>query len=132
MGTGGRFHYSDMQIIFRKSKILVEGYLSKLNQDKNNSIPLIKNFPKDKIDLKINNKSANISYLHTLSNVDVPLIAEIGINHNGDIELAKMMLEAKESGANFAKFQYYNNNSRIEKNNILNFFTRQLMVLKCL
>ena len=42
-------------------------------------------------------------------------IAEIGINHNGDIMLAKeMMISAKNAGANFAKFQYYNENSRIE------------------
>lgn len=44
--------------------------------------------------------------------VNVPntyIIAEIGINHNGDINLAKkMILEAKDFGANAVKFQSYN------------------------
>ncbi len=41
---------------------------------------------------------------------DAPVfcIAEIGINHNGDIELAKKMVEAAaESGASAIKFQYF-------------------------
>ena len=36
----------------------------------------------------------------------VTVIAEIGVNHNGDIELAKkMIIEAKKSGADIVKFQ---------------------------
>ena len=36
----------------------------------------------------------------------VTIIAEIGVNHNGDIELAKkMILEAKKCGADIVKFQ---------------------------
>ena len=36
------------------------------------------------------------------------LIAEIGQNHNGDLELAKKLIRlAKESGADVAKFQVY-------------------------
>lgn len=36
------------------------------------------------------------------------IVAEIGINHNGDMNLAKkMILAAKESGANAVKFQNY-------------------------
>ena len=36
------------------------------------------------------------------------LIAEIGINHNGDISLAKdMIIAAKENGANCVKFQSF-------------------------
>ena len=34
------------------------------------------------------------------------LIAEIGINHNGDIEIAKKLIDnAKEAGFNSVKFQ---------------------------
>ncbi len=37
------------------------------------------------------------------------IVAEIGINHNGDINLAKKSIEAaKQSGANAVKFQNYN------------------------
>ena len=36
------------------------------------------------------------------------IIAEIGINHNGDIDLAKkLILEAKKCGADYVKFQTY-------------------------
>ena len=39
---------------------------------------------------------------------EVFIAAEIGINHNGDIELAKQMIDAaKECGANAVKFQNY-------------------------
>ena len=38
----------------------------------------------------------------------VKFIAEIGINHNGSIDLAKKHIEmAKEVGADIAKFQTY-------------------------
>ena len=38
----------------------------------------------------------------------VYIIAEIGVNHNGELDLAeKMILEAKNSGANAVKFQTY-------------------------
>ena len=33
------------------------------------------------------------------------IIAEIGINHNGDINLAKIDLSAKKAGADAVKFQ---------------------------
>ena len=37
------------------------------------------------------------------------IIAEIGVNHNGSISLAKKtILAAKKSGANCVKFQYFN------------------------
>ena len=38
------------------------------------------------------------------------VIAEIGMNHNGDIELAKQMIQAaSRSGANAVNFQSFNN-----------------------
>ncbi len=127
LGTGGEFHYSDMQIIFRKSKTLVDSFINMSYSEKNLNIPLIKNLisPNEQnkdITLK-NYPKENIekesSSLHKIANAPIPLIAEIGINHNGDMDLAKkMMLSAKESGAHFAKFQYYKKGSRVEKNSL--------------
>ena len=43
----------------------------------------------------------------------IEFIAEIGINHNGSLELAKRHIEkAKEAGADIAKFQTYFTESR--------------------
>ena len=40
------------------------------------------------------------------------IIAEIGANHNGDIELAKKLINiAKKSGADCVKFQSWTKNS---------------------
>lgn len=45
------------------------------------------------------------------------LIAEIGVNHNGDMSLAKqMILEAKESGADAVKFQTFTAEALVTKN----------------
>lgn len=47
----------------------------------------------------------------------VLIIAEAGINHNGDIEIAKTLVRAaKESGANVVKFQTAKINSLVSKN----------------
>ncbi len=130
LGTGGEFHYSDMQIIFRKSKTLIDSFLNNTYNYKCLNIPLIRNFksPREKESiLKTENYSRKnneimSSKLHEIANVPIPLIAEIGINHNGDLNLAKkMVLSAKESGAHFAKFQYYKKESRVEKNSLTEF-----------
>ena len=43
-----------------------------------------------------------------IKNKNFSIIAEIGVNHNGKIELAKKLIsKAKLAGANFAKFQIF-------------------------
>ncbi|WP_320674138.1 N-acetylneuraminate synthase family protein [Prochlorococcus sp. MIT 1341] len=131
IGTGGEFHYSDMQIIFRKSKGLINSLLKKITKENIYSVPLITSISKKSNSLvhlsptkqneskDSNSEYITLSSLHHISGSRVPLIAEIGINHNGDISLAKAMMEAaKESGADFAKFQYYQKDARVEKNSL--------------
>ena len=77
--------------------------------------------------IQINNKKIG-------SNHSVYIIAEIGINHQGDVNIAKeLILQAKDSGADCVKFQkrsinriltkeglnmpYVNNNNYIVKIN---------------
>ena len=128
IGTGGEFHYSDMQIIFRKSKNLISSFLNLRKSNSQLSIPLIKNIEQEnqkKENVNGNNKllsSKKISSLHKTAKVYIPLIAEIGINHNGDIDLAKkMILSSKKSGAHFAKFQFYKKDVRLKKNSLTEF-----------
>ena len=40
---------------------------------------------------------------------NIQVIAEVGVNHNGNLSIAKKLIDgAKKSGANFVKFQIYN------------------------
>ena len=44
------------------------------------------------------------------------MIAEIGVNHSGDIDLAKQMITAaKDSGADAVKFQTFTAESLVSK-----------------
>ena len=46
----------------------------------------------------------------------VIIIAEIGVNHNGSILKAKKLIEeAKKSGADYVKFQYFNPHKLVSK-----------------
>tara|TARA_B100000886_G_C20412356_1_gene487671 strand:+ start:313 stop:1356 length:1044 start_codon:yes stop_codon:yes gene_type:complete len=59
----------------------------------------------------------NSNFLDKISKSKFPyVIAEIGINHNGDLTLAKkMILSAKKSGANCVKFQSFKADKLISK-----------------
>ena len=47
----------------------------------------------------------------------VIIIAEIGVNHNGKIDIAKKLIKsAKKSGADFVKFQTFNVDELVKKN----------------
>ena len=47
----------------------------------------------------------------------VKIIAEIGVNHNGDIDLAYKMIDAAaDSGADFIKFQTFQTESLVSNN----------------
>ena len=53
-----------------------------------------------------------MNYFETLK--QVLIIAEIGVNHNGDVELAKRMIDAaKEAGADAVKFQSFTADSLV-------------------
>ena len=45
---------------------------------------------------------------------NLKIIAEVGVNHNGNISLAKKLIKhAKDAGADFVKFQCYNTNELV-------------------
>jgi N,N'-diacetyllegionaminate synthase len=44
------------------------------------------------------------------------IIAEAGVNHNGDIDLAKRLIDiAAEAGADLVKFQTFNANRQVTR-----------------
>ena len=53
----------------------------------------------------------------TTKNKKINIIAEIGVNHNGNVNLAKKLIkQAKLCGADFVKFQNWKAESLVTKN----------------
>ena len=97
IGTGGDFHYADLQILYHKGRDLAKRIISESTSY----------FPSS---LKREYLSEVKGYFPTRPFV----IAEIGLNHGGNIEIAKKLLdEAKNAGVKFVKFQTYRTESRI-------------------
>lgn len=97
-GALAEFEYSDLQVLTAKSidlaNVLSDSQLNKSGLVKRRQIA-----PGDTI--KINGRPIGSSF-------PAYIIAEAGLNHNGDLELAKrLVLEAKKAGADAVKFQTY-------------------------
>jgi len=107
LGTGGEFNYADSQILFHKSMDLVNILCDKHSvetQVQQSHIETILNK-----DVVLGNKTVGDGYLPYI-------IAEAGLNHNGDIDLAKKLIdEAVKVKCNAIKFQTFTAKSRISK-----------------
>ena len=102
-GTSAEFEYGDVQICFRKSLDL-SNYLKK-------HAKVIRNqFSKNQLQiLDLNNTK-------TKENRKVKFIAEIGLNHNGNIDFAKKLIDmAAKANCDYAKLQLYNSEIRANK-----------------
>lgn len=106
IGAGGDFNYADSQVIFHKSIDLA----NMLNTN-NKLYNVIKSSRETELNtsIKLGNKIVG-------KNNPAYIIAEAGINHNGNIEIAKkLILEAKKCGCNAIKLQSFLPNSRVSK-----------------
>ena len=112
LGAAGGFEYSDSQILFRKAKDFSEDLISDLLNSTNRII--VKKEAIQKSDnLKSGYKLVDNQYL----NQKTLIISEIGINHNGSIDLAKKLIEeSKKAGADLVKFQLYKPEKRASDN----------------
>ena len=55
-----------------------------------------------------------------MMNNKIKIIAEVGVNHNGDIKIAKKLVDAaKVAGADFVKFQTFSAEKIVSKNSPL-------------
>lgn len=107
MGTGGDFDYSDSQIIFLKCFDFVNTLKNKYSMDNQ----MVKNYLTTKL-----NKSVKLGKSIVGDNYKPYIIAEAGLNHNGDIDLAKkLILQAKKTGCDSIKFQTFTADSRVSK-----------------
>ncbi len=107
IGTGGNFNYADSQVIFNKAYDLVDIITNKYSVftqtvKKKQRIEFRRNF-------QINDVSVGIDSPAPI------VIAEIGLNHNGNMDLAyRLVDEAVDCGLKFVKLQAYSSgNSRV-------------------
>lgn len=107
LGSLAEYAYSDLQVLFGKSIDLAEVLTNKT-------------FQVNKIDKTIPRlsfkKKVNISGFEIGEGESTFVIAEIGLNHNGDLDLAKRLIDlAIENGANAVKLQSYKSKNRVAK-----------------
>ena len=66
-----------------------------------------------------------------LKNRKLLIVAEIGVNHNGSLKLAKKMISAaKKSGADAVKIQTFNTSQVMKKNSPLAKFQKKMLEIK--
>lgn len=107
IGTGGEFNYADSQILFHKAFDLVD-----ILTDKESSKSQTK-----KISVEHSlNKEVALNNTIVGDNHKPYIIAEIGLNHNNDIQIAKKLIdEAKNCNCDAVKFQTYLDDARVSK-----------------
>ncbi len=105
MGTGGDFDYADSQILFHKSIDLANILTNKFS--------ISTNVKKQTISTDLNSK-VRLGSKYVGVNNPAFIIAEAGLNHNGDLNIAKKLIdEAVRCGCDAIKFQSYNSNTRV-------------------
>ena len=63
----------------------------------------------------------------------IKIIAEIGVNHNGSIQIAKKLIDAsKKAGADYVKFQTFKTNKLLNKSATLASYQKKIQILKVL
>jgi len=107
VGSLAEYAYSDLQVLFGKAIDLAEVLTNKT-------------FQVNKIDKTIPrlsfNKKVNIDGINIGSDEKTFIIAEIGLNHNGDLNLAKRLIDlAIDNGADAVKLQSYKSRHRVAK-----------------
>jgi len=107
IGSLAEYAYSDLQVLFGKAIDLAEVLTNKT-------------FQVNKIDKTIPrlsfNKMVNISNTIIGEGEKTFVIAEIGLNHNGDLNLAKKLIDlAINNGADAVKLQSYKSKHRVAK-----------------
>ncbi|MGJ0337752.1 N-acetylneuraminate synthase family protein [Aliarcobacter cryaerophilus] len=107
IGSLAEYAYSDLQVLFGKAIDLAE-----VLTDKTFNINKIdKTIPRLKFKNKVNIVGVDIG-----ENEKTFIIAEIGLNHNGDLNLAKQLIDlAIDNGADAVKLQSYKSKHRIAK-----------------
>ena len=104
LGASSEFQYSDMQIIFRKSKDFIEDLIKKKGKD---TLSISRNSFEERRKLQDRSFSTSLS-------LRPKVIVEIGINHNGSMELLYELIDsAVRAGGDIIKLQLFSTEKRI-------------------
>ena len=110
IGASSEFQYSDMQVIFRKSKDFIQDFKK---EDLNDGFPLNRNYFERKRALQDSEHCNESEGLNRRPKI----IVEIGINHNGNFEVLEELIRSSASaGGDILKLQLFNTKKRIGKN----------------
>ena len=106
IGTGGDYHYADLQILTVKGRDLAERIAGSGTVE---SRELRKETPAHVFNTEVRLGDTSVVY-----NAPAYIIAEIGLNHNGSVVLAKQLIDAAvAAGASAVKFQSYRAENRL-------------------
>jgi sialic acid synthase SpsE/UDP-galactopyranose mutase len=107
LGSLAQYAYSDLQVLFSKAIDLAQVITDKTFR--------INKIDKTRPRLQLN-KKVEIAGVSIGKGEKTFIIAEIGLNHNGDIQVAKKLIdEAVKAGADAVKLQSYKSKLRIAK-----------------
>ena len=107
IGAGGEFNYADSQILFHKSFDLVNSLINRHN-----------NFTNEAKNINTVNLNSQVKISNKLigHNNKTFIIAEAGLNHNGNLNIAKKLIDhAKKIKCDAIKFQSFLPDSRVSK-----------------
>lgn len=122
IGTGGEFHYADLQILYLKGKDLAERLVAQSKEAKE----LVKQRVATRFNMRVQLGARTVS-----ADNDPFIIAEIGLNHNGSKAVAKELVDrAVEAGCGAVKFQTYKAENRISKKLKANKYSEELIDLE--
>lgn len=119
LGSLAEFSYTDLQVLFAKSRDFVNEITSKTAS--------LNNIAYGRTNIAL---SSSVGFLGFELSNDSPcfLIAEIGLNHNGSIQLAKdLILSAKNAGFDAVKFQAYNSSLRSNPDGITSKYVEKIL-----
>lgn len=107
IGTGGDFYYADSQILFHKAFDTVADLCGK----DSTFTQVIRQMPRCTL-----NATVDINGRKVGGNAPAYTIAEVGLNHNGSVDMAKKMIDAaKKTGCDAIKFQTFQPTSRVSR-----------------
>ena len=108
IGTGGDYHYADLQILAVKGRDLAERLVGGGGSEEKE---LRKETQAHSFNAEVSLGGQSVAY-----GTPAFIIAEVGLNHNGSMALAKKLIDAAyAAGASAVKFQSYRAENRISK-----------------